>query len=57
MVSYERIRACCLAKHTIHIEDQIKVEQLRMLVRLRNMLTDTQVEYLRARLVAGWKKE
>jgi Spy/CpxP family protein refolding chaperone len=50
-------RTLDLAKHAIDIENQIKVEQVRMLVRLRNMLTDSQVEFLRARLAAGWKKE
>ena len=50
-------RAVDLAKHAIDVENQIKVEQLRMLVRLRNMLSDSQVEFLRARLAAGWKKE
>lgn len=49
-------RALDTARHAIDIENQIKVEQLRMLVRLRNMLTDGQVEFLRARLAAGWKK-
>ena len=50
-------RTLDLAKHAIDIENQIKVEQVRLLVRLRNMLTDSQVEFLRARLAAGWKKE
>jgi hypothetical protein len=49
-------RALDLARHAIDVENQIKVEQLRMLVRVRNMLTDSQVEFLRARLAAGWKK-
>jgi Spy/CpxP family protein refolding chaperone len=50
-------RALDLTKHAVDIENQIKVEQLRMLIRVRNMLTDSQVEFLRARLAAGWKKE
>jgi Spy/CpxP family protein refolding chaperone len=50
-------RALDLTKRAVDIENQIKVEQLRMLIRVRNMLTDTQVEFLRARLAAGWKKE
>ena len=50
-------RALDLAKHAIDIENTIKVEQIRMLIRVRNMLTDAQVEFLRARLAAGWKKE
>lgn len=53
----EEQRALDLAKHAIDVENQIKVEQLRMLIRLRNILTDSQVEFLRARLAAGWKKE
>lgn len=50
-------RALDLTKRAVDIENQIKVEQLRMLIRVRNMLTDPQVEFLRARLAAGWKKE
>ena len=50
-------RALDLTKRAVDIENQIKVEQLRMLIRVRNMLTDSQVEFLRARLAAGWKKE
>jgi len=46
-----------LAKHAIDVENQIKIEQMRMLIRLRNLLTDSQVAFLRARLAAGWKKE
>jgi Spy/CpxP family protein refolding chaperone len=53
----EEQRALDLAKHAIDVENQIKVEQLRMLIRLRSILTDSQVEYLRGRLAAGWKKE
>jgi len=50
-------RALDLAKRAVDIENSIKVEQIRMLIRVRNMLTDTQVEFLRGRLAAGWKKE
>ncbi len=50
-------RALDLAKRAIDVENQIKVEQLRMLIRLRSILTDSQVSYLRGRLAAGWKKE
>ena len=46
-----------LAKHAIDVENQIKVEQLRMLIRLRSILTDSQITYLRGRLAAGWKKD
>jgi Spy/CpxP family protein refolding chaperone len=53
----EEQRTLDLAKHAIDVENQIKVEQLRMLIRLRSVLTDTQVDYLRGRLAAGWKKE
>ncbi len=53
----EEQRTLDLAKHAIDVENQIKVEQLRMLIRLRSILTDSQVEYLRGRLAAGWKKE
>ena len=53
----DEARALDLAKHAVDIENTIKVEQIRMLIRVRNMLTDTQVEFLRGRLAAGWKKE
>ena len=53
----DEARAVELAKHAIDIENQIKVEQLRLLIRLRNILTDKQIEFLRAQLAAGWKKE
>jgi Spy/CpxP family protein refolding chaperone len=45
-----------LAKRAIDTENEIKIEQMRMLIRLRNMLTEQQVQFLRARLAEGWTK-
>jgi Spy/CpxP family protein refolding chaperone len=53
----DEARATELAKRAIDTENQIKVEQLRLLIRLRNMLEPEQIQYLRARLAEGWKKE
>lgn len=50
-------RATSLAKRAIDTENEIKVEQLRLLIRLRNLLRAEQITYLRARLAEGWKKE
>lgn len=50
-------RALELASHAIATENEIKIEQMRLLIRLRNLLTDTQVQFLRARLAEGWTKE
>jgi len=53
----DEARATALAKRAIDTENQIKVEQLRLLIRLRNLLSAEQIAYLRARLAEGWKKE
>jgi Spy/CpxP family protein refolding chaperone len=50
-------RALDLAKQAIDTENEIKLEQLRLLIRLRNLLTNEQVAFLRQRLAEGWKKE
>ncbi len=50
-------RALELASRAIDTENEIKIEQMRLLIRLRNLLTDTQVQFLRARLAEGWTKE
>jgi len=34
----------------------IKVEQVRLLIRLRNLLTAEQVEFLRKKLDEGWSE-
>jgi Spy/CpxP family protein refolding chaperone len=53
----DEARATALAKRAIDTENEIKIEQLRLLIRLRNMLDAKQIDYLRARLAEGWKKE
>jgi Spy/CpxP family protein refolding chaperone len=53
----DEARATALAKRAIDTENEIKVEQLRLLIRLRNLLSAEQITYLRARLAEGWKKE
>lgn len=50
-------RALALAKRAIDTENEIKLEQIRMLIRVRNLLDDRQVEFLRARLAEGWSKQ
>jgi Spy/CpxP family protein refolding chaperone len=52
----DETRATALAKRAIDIENEIKVEQLRLLIRMRNLLSSEQIVYLRARLADGWKK-
>jgi len=49
-------RALDLAKQAIDTENEIKLEQLRLLIRMRNLLTKDQVGFLRKRLEDGWKK-
>ncbi len=53
----DEARATALAKRAIDSENDIKIEQLRLLIRLRNLLNTKQIDYLRARLAEGWKKE
>jgi Spy/CpxP family protein refolding chaperone len=43
-----------LAKSAVDAENAIKIEQIRLLIRLRNLLTTDQVEFLRKRLDEGW---
>jgi Spy/CpxP family protein refolding chaperone len=53
----DEAKATALARSAIDIENDIKIEQLRLLIRLRNLLNAKQIDYLRARLAEGWKKE
>ncbi len=53
----DEARAIELAKRAVDTENQIKLEQMRLLIRLRNLLTDAQVQFLRARLADGWTKK
>ncbi|MCB1684562.1 MAG: hypothetical protein KDI31_08755 [Pseudomonadales bacterium] len=42
-----------LSKQAVDTENEIKLEQLRFLIRLRNLLTEDQIVTLRARRAAG----
>lgn len=42
-------RAIALARKAVETENEIKLEQMRLLIRLRNLLTAEQVEILQAR--------
>ena len=42
-------RAIALAKKAVDTENQIKLEQMRLLIRLRNLLTEEQVAVLQTR--------
>lgn len=46
--------AIALVQSAIAAENAIKVEQVRLLVRLRNLLSPQQVEFLRRQLDKGW---
>ncbi len=49
-------RAIALAKQAVDTENEIKLEQMRLLIRLRNLLTPDQVALLQARraeMIAG----
>jgi Spy/CpxP family protein refolding chaperone len=45
-----------LVKSAVDAENAIKVEQVRLLIRLRNLLTAEQVEFLRKKLDEGWSE-
>ncbi|NJN51522.1 MAG: hypothetical protein HC809_06835 [Gammaproteobacteria bacterium] len=50
-------RTLALVKRAVDTENEIKLEQVRMLIRLRNLLTEPQVQFLRQRLAEGWTKD
>ena len=43
-----------LVRQAIDAENDIKVNQIRMLIQLRNLLDEDQIAFLRARLDEGW---
>lgn len=43
-----------LARSAVDAENAIKIEQIRLLIRLRNLLTPAQVDFLRQQLDEGW---
>ncbi|MEQ8485435.1 MAG: hypothetical protein RIB46_13845 [Pseudomonadales bacterium] len=46
-----------LAERALRAENQIKLAQIRLLVRARNLLKPDQVAFLRGQLEAGWTKK
>ncbi|MEM6999972.1 MAG: hypothetical protein AAF529_04255 [Pseudomonadota bacterium] len=44
-----------LVRQALQSENQIKVAQIGFLIKLRNLLDDKQIEFLRKQLDAGWK--
>ncbi|MEQ8857608.1 MAG: hypothetical protein RIC56_03085 [Pseudomonadales bacterium] len=49
-------RALDLVRQAVDTENEIKVAQVRLLIRLRNLLEPEQVTFLRGRLESGWSK-
>ena len=41
-------------KTAVEAENNIKLEQVRLLIRVRNLLKPEQIEFLRARVAEGW---
>ena len=48
-------RAVAVAHSTVGIENDIKTEQIRLLIKVRNLLDQKQIDILRERLRAGWQ--
>lgn len=48
-------RATEFARGAIEGETKVKLAQLRMLIEVRNLLTNEQFTFLRARIAEGWK--
>jgi Spy/CpxP family protein refolding chaperone len=46
--------ALSLVKSAVDAENAIKVEQIRLLIRLRNLLSADQIQFLRDQLDNGW---
>jgi Spy/CpxP family protein refolding chaperone len=46
--------ALALAKSAVDAENAIKIEQVRLLIRLRNLLEPEQISFLREQLNKGW---
>ena len=45
-----------LVRSAIDTENDIKVEQVRLLIRLRNLLNPEQIAYLKDKIANGWSK-
>ena len=49
-------KVVALAEQAMVHENHIKVEQIRLLVRVRSLLNADQIQFLRDQLAKGWKK-
>ncbi|MEQ8692304.1 MAG: hypothetical protein RIC89_15905 [Pseudomonadales bacterium] len=48
-------RAVSVAREAVDLENDIKTEQIRLLIKVRNLLTADQIAMLRQRLKDGWQ--
>jgi Spy/CpxP family protein refolding chaperone len=55
-VKVDEEAALALAKQAVDTENEIKLEQMRLLIRLRNLLEPQQIAFLREQLINGWQK-
>ena len=55
-VEVDEEAALALAKQAVDTENEIKLEQMRLLIRLRNLLEPQQIAFLREQLANGWQK-
>ena len=53
----DEARTLELVDTAIGTENEIKLEQIRFLIRIRNLLDETQIAYLRQKLDEGWTEE
>ncbi len=53
----DETQAIALAQSAVNAENAIKIEQIRLLIRLRNLLEPEQIAFLRQQLDNGWSKE
>lgn len=52
----DEAEAISLVESAVDAENAIKVEQIRLLIRLRNLLNAQQIEFLRKQLDDGWSE-
>ncbi len=45
-----------LVRSAVDTENDIKVEQVRLLIRLRNLLNQKQIDFLKRKIADGWSK-
>ena len=53
----DEAEAIALAQSAVEAENTIKIEQIRLLIRLRNLLEPEQIAFLRQQLDDGWSQE